>query len=419
MRLTKLPARYADSVLPPDPRLRFVSEGRTSAQFEGTTIEPQSELRATVVLVGNADWPQNIYLAAAVLNSGFRVEFISCGEAPPESLKWLHVRSVENFESDGFADLLCGDEKNEQVKWIIPIAEDAICAVRALLPQSAKVFPQLSNENAAMLASKQSMRVFAKSLGIPVPQEFETNSLSEAKLLAGALGFPCVLKGQGGSGGSQVAVCINEHQLDAGWAKLQRETLYLQQFIDGTPWAAGGFFVKGQPARVHLYEILTQSPLGVGPATRIRHDSPRALKESLFKIALEMKWTGYLQVDFIRGADDQFYFLEINPRPWGSMTAANVSGADIFAPLMDLLRGRTPVADLKNGDGWSGYVFPKPLLDQVFNGKFRAAMFTMFSPKFWRSVPRGYWPATRCFLVETLHPKKVYWGLTRRFDRIL
>jgi len=416
-RSTRLPARYDGSVVPIDLRAQFVSEGRTSAQFEGTTIEPQSELRATVVLVGAASWPQNIYLAEAVLNSGFRVEMVSCDDAPPESMKWLHVRSVEHFESDGFADLMCSLEKNDQVKWIIPIAEDAIWAVRQLLPDSTKVFSQFCAENAERLSSKQSMRVFAKSLGIPVPEEFRTDSLGEARLAAQSLGFPCVLKGQGGCGGAQVAICHNEQELNGGWEKLHAMCPSVQAFIEGTPWAAGGFFVNGQPFRVHLYEKLAQSPPGVGPPTRIRHDSPRALKESLFAIARTMNWTGFLQVDFIRAADGQFYFLEINPRPWGSMTAANIGGSDIFAPLIDVLHKRAPVADLENADGWSGYVFPKPALNQTASGHLGGAMLTLLSPKFWRSVPRGYSRATRSLLAEIFHLKRAYWGLSRRFDR--
>lgn len=411
------PARYVGSEFPENLHGRFVPAGRGLAEVDDSTFDQQAKSRETVVLVGPADWPQNVYLAEAVFKSGFSVEFVSTDRLLPKALQWIRLREVPSFDPDVLADLMCSYEEDDRVRWIIPIAEDAIWAVRALLPDSVKVFSRLSTENAAVLSSKQSMRVFAEALGITVPQEFPIASLSEAVLASRSLGFPCVLKGEGGCGGAQVAVCRNDQDLNQGWARLQSKHPSLQSFISGNPWAAGGFFVNGQPIRVHLYEKLAQSPPGVGPPTRIRHDSPRELKEALLMITRAMKWTGFLQVDFIRAANGQFYFLEINPRPWGSMTAVNAGGSDIFSPFVDVLWSRTPVPDLENHDGWSGYVFPKPVLSQSFNGNLVSVLRTILSLRFWRSIPKGHSLTTRMYFEEILHPRKLYWGLSRRSSR--
>jgi len=417
-RSIRIPARYQGSPLPVRVRNEFVPAGPAGEDLGARTIDHPEKSQETVVLVGPADWPQNIYLAEAVFNSGYRVEFVSTAWAYANVLPWLHVRQVESFDPAALADVIRSYSENDRVRWIIPLFEDTIWAIRKLLPNSVKVFSPLSEENTARLLSKQSMGRFAAGLGVTVPREFAVDSLNEAMAASHSLGFPCVLKGEAGCGGAQVAICRDNEELSQGWARLATKNPSLQQFIDGNPWAAGGFFLKGQPIRVHLYEKLEQSPPRIGPPTRIRHDSPSELREALFLIARTMEWTGFLQVDFIRAADGQFFFLEINPRPWGSMTAANVVGADIFGPFVDLLHNRMPKSCLENGDGWSGYVFPKPVLNHLTQGMLIGASLTMLTPKFWRSIPRGYPWAKRLFVAEFLNIRRAYWGVSRRLNQM-
>ncbi len=415
-RSIRLPARYQGSTLPVSLRGDLVPSSRTGVELGTRTPDHRETQQETVVLVGPADWPQNIYLAEAIFNSGYRVEFVTTPWAFANALPWLHLCQVESFDSDALAGVIRSAHENDRVRWIIPLAEDTIWAIRDLLPHSEKVFSPLSEENTARLLSKQSMQRFAAGLGITVPREFAIDSLNAAMLASHSLGFPCVLKGEAGCAGAQVAICHNEQELSLSWARLKEKKPSLQQFIDGNSWAAGGFFDKGQPVRVHIYEKLAQSPPRIGPPTRIRHDSPIELREALFLIAKSMKWTGFLQVDFIRAADGQFFFLEINPRPWGSMTAANVVGSDIFGPFIDLLHDRRLKPCLENGDGWSGYVFPKPVINQLSSGQLVGACLALLAPKFWLSIPSGYPWAKRLFVEEFLNVRKIYWALLRRYN---
>jgi predicted ATP-grasp superfamily ATP-dependent carboligase len=68
--------------------------------------------------------------------------------------------------------------------------------------------------------------------------------------------------------------------------------------------------------------------------------------------------SGLASVDFIRRPNGDFAFLEINPRPWGSIGAARDAGVDLFTPLADLLRGTRREPDLAYDVGVSSSVFP-------------------------------------------------------------
>jgi hypothetical protein len=100
------------------------------------------------------------------------------------------------------------------------------------------------------------------------------------------------------------------------------------------------------------------------------HDA--ALLEVALTVFRELRWTGLASVDFIAASGGRHLFLELNPRPWGSITAAAEAGVDLFTPFAEMLRGRAPTADLAFRPNVESTVFPLYFLSRPFWRRGRA-----------------------------------------------
>lgn len=359
--------------------------------------------RHGVVLIGQLDWPQNIYLAHTLHAAGLEVHFISDGPQPRELASWLKITPVAAHCPTQMAQQLARLDADPGIGWILPLDERAIAQSHDALPHSDKLYPRLNASQHAVLATKSAMSRFAASVGVRVPRSVHFAGAAEGLRLAESFGYPVVLKGEAGHAGSQVAICRHADELQAALHRMGDLPCFLQQHVAGRNWACGGFFVRGEPARLQAYEIITQQPVESGPASVIRHVWPNEMIEALMRLAKALSWNGYLQADFIRCAQGDFHFLEINPRPWGSMTAALAAGNDIFEPMVDTLLGRLPEQKLDHASGWSGFIFPKPLMGYARDKQIVPILKTVFSPSFWRSAPATDPSILRYFL------KQIYW----------
>lgn len=259
------------------------------------------------------------------------------------------------------------------------------------------------------------MGAFAASLGVNVPEWQPVQSKEQALSQAAEWGYPVVLKGEAGSAGNEVVICHEAAALTSALTWLSGHTVFLQRHVRGANWGCGAFFHKGQITHVHCYEILKQQPAGVGAACLVRHDLEPAAVSAVADMGAALQWTGYFQCDFIRDDAGAFWFLEINPRPWGSMTAALASGIPIFQPLIDTLSGRTPVPDIVDNRGWTGGVFPKPLPHMAVMGEWFSMAMTVLSPSFWRGFPRTHRSLLTYFAKVTYWNAR--WALRHRPDR--
>ena len=117
----------------------------------------------------------------------------------------------------------------------------------------------------------------------------------------------------------------------------------LQEFVDGSVFLSGGLFVDGECVRYYACEKLELFPARTGPSIRVRSDDDPQLRALTFAVFRALRWTGVASADWVRGREGAYHFLEVNPRPWGSIAACLPSGVDVLGGLAELLLGR-PVA---------------------------------------------------------------------------
>jgi carbamoyl-phosphate synthase L subunit-like protein len=212
-----------------------------------------------------------------------------------------------------------------------------------------RIFPALTCAQRALIASKRAMSEFMAQHRIPVPRSIAKQSTRSLPDAVAALGLPVIVKGAYGRGGDAVRLARTLEEAHAAWQAIQaaRGEAFLETYLRGPTFLVGGLFTSGRALRLHATEKLEQHPRLTGPSIRVRTVDDPVLLELGTRVFQALQWNGLGSADFIRTADGHYHFLEVNPRPWGSIAAAQHADVDLFAPLRDLLAGAQPDADLR------------------------------------------------------------------------
>jgi predicted ATP-grasp superfamily ATP-dependent carboligase len=187
---------------------------------------------------------------------------------------------------------------------------------------------------------------------VAVPDECDVEAV-------GAFGFPVVVKGETGRGGNATFIASSERAVRRAIARLHQRgvTPFRQRFVAGPTFLVGGVFDRGRALRLYAGEKTAQFPPRTGPAATIRSTHDPALIEPALRAFSAAKVHGLASADFVRDGDGRYWFLELNPRPWGCIAAARDAGVELFAPLVRLWRGEPVDADLV----WQGGVVTRVL----------------------------------------------------------
>ncbi|MES1259905.1 MAG: hypothetical protein ABUL71_04855, partial [Gemmatimonadota bacterium] len=109
-----------------------------------------------------------------------------------------------------------------------------------------------------------------------------------------------------------------------------------------------------------------QFPARTGPAAEIVSDDDPALTAFALEVFAAARVTGLASIDVIRDARGVLYFLELNPRPWGSIQAALDSGVDLFDALVAHWRAMPVAPSARFASGTRSAVFPLYILTPEF-----------------------------------------------------
>jgi carbamoylphosphate synthase large subunit len=270
------------------------------------------------------------------------------GRAATESVEWRVTARPR--DSEHLARIIEASGVDAGV--IYPVTEP-LRAMSWLLPDplAARVFPRTSARLQLLFGDKRAMAAHLARRGLPTLEQVDARRHA-------ALGYPCVIKGTSGRGGCATHIASTAGEAEAAVRRLGATRCFAQEFVNGATYIVGGLFERGTALRIHVARKSMQYPARVGPASRLATvDEPELLHAALETFSL-LRMTGLASVDFIRRPSGEFAFLEINPRPWGSISAARDAGVDLFTPFARLLLGGSPAADLSYDVGVCSSVFP-------------------------------------------------------------
>ena len=312
------------------------------------------------VLILDEGFASGTITALGLRDAGCRVTVLGCnggtGRAQSERLRWYLAPAVRDPLLPAHLDAAVTRLRPDVV---YPITEPLQQLVWRSWPTwSDLLFPQITPFRRALLASKRVLSEWVSGPGLNVPAE---RSVEDAAI------EPVVVKGVRGRGGSTTTIAATVEAARAAVAGLEARGIepIVQEYIGGPTFLAGGLFDAGRPVRLYAGEKVAQYPARTGPAARIRSVSDPPLVEAAVRLLSALRWSGLASADFIRRPTGEFVFLELNPRPWGSISAAAVAGVELFGPLRELMAHGHPAPDLKFEQGADFAVMPLALLAPI------------------------------------------------------
>lgn len=336
-------------------------------------------------------WPSALLLAHQLAGQGHRVHRMGTRWLDPILIRGLASQArVPRPESVEFLPTVERELRRTGADLVMPLFESALYRVWGAGPEwQPRVFPRVEPWQLRLLVSKGALTEFVAGLGVAVPGQRWLRRPEDLAEAGGELGYPLVIKGETGLGGDRVRVVGSRMEAEAAFAELRRgrdEGLVAQEFIAGATWMATGLFREGRMLRYYGAEKLALDPPQRGQATSVRSSDDAELAEAATKVFAGLKWTGLAHTDFIRDPAGRLRFLEMNPRPWGSITCAADAGVEVFRSFSDLLLDRAIVPDLRCIPNVVSVVGANRLRSQVRRGTLAGLLAALQDRESWRSL---------------------------------
>jgi hypothetical protein len=179
-------------------------------------------------------------------------------------------------------------------------------------------------------------RLAAES-GFNVPKTGIARSAQDVFEFSAAQSFPIILKAaecvpvwQGHLHGCRKWICANDSELKhavAEWG--ERVPLLVQSFVTGT---GEGIFGLAAPDGVRAWSahrrLRMMNPQGSGSSACISQTVPDDLKRKAETMIERAGWRGLFMIELLRDQSGKLWFVEINGRPWGSISLARRQGLE-------------------------------------------------------------------------------------------
>jgi len=217
---------------------------------------------------------------------------------------------------------------------------EVLAAHRDLLPKNI-VLPIASADKIAKANDKAIMAAHADRLGIPVPKVIVWNKLEDLEEISDLGNAPFVVKLRRGNGAKGVFYPETSDDVALLCAKLCKEYSLeidrlpvVQEKVVGDGWGVSCLYWHGERIDSFTHQRLREKTATGGTSTlRVSRRNP-VLEEYAHELLSDMKWHGLAMVEFkYNSATKEGWFIEVNPRLWGSLHLAIESGVDFPALL--------------------------------------------------------------------------------------
>lgn len=273
-----------------------------------------------------------------------------------------------------------------------------------------------SDENINLAVSKQQTYDCAARIGIPIPGTYRVQRADDIKGLP--LKFPVVIKSPFESGKNVVAYASDFDEVMRKFnAMCSIENLkfpdlpLIQEYIKGDGYGFFAMYMNGKCVRYFMHHRIREYPVTGGASVCAEGFYDEVLKQEGMKLLDHLQWEGVAMVEFKKDIHDGKYkLMEINPKLWGSLELAIVSGINFPQLLVD-------AAENKLISGESAYdkkVFQWMLNGELFHVLERPSaffkiignMFTSSKDFRWSDVRPNLFQAANIFV----HYKKKFSG---------
>jgi hypothetical protein len=289
----------------------------------------------------------------------------------------------------------CRANEDAQESVLFPLDDVALwlCAQKPLPPKWVLAGPP---PNGVLLALDKSVQMIsAGKAGLAVPRT--TIAETKDQVLTRIGEFPLILKPAKAviSGNIYLRkgvnwLCANRRELDRALLQWREEyPLLVQPYITGVGVGVFGFAsARGVGCWSAHRRLRMMNPHGSGSSACASRAVPENLKGPIQRMILENGWRGLFMVELLQDYSGQYWFVEFNGRPWGSMALSRRQGLEYPAwnARLALAPEFSVQAPTLNGSEVVCRNLGRELMHLLFVLRGRKSKAMQEWPSFWRSV---------------------------------
>jgi hypothetical protein len=350
-----------------------------------------------VVLLDNG-WDPTKYVAVGLRNAGCSVHIVTAsaeGERPDTRFlgQGITAEAAPPVQSERYIGAVGAILDSRPSASILALTEEILYRIWDAAPVWAnRLFPDCQPWQRELLRNKASMSEHVAGAGVRIPKQQmisveDDRGAAIAKETIREFKLPVVVKGTAGCGGARVRIAHTETDALDSIAELARGgDCFLQEYVSGQEFSVGGLFLEGRPIRIHAWKRYKEAYV-TAPSLRNQSDDDPALTDMALKVFGALRWTGLGFIQGVHRSEGEYFFIEFNPRPWGSTVASARCGVDLFSPLACVLSGGTPAADLSFIADKRTTLFPQAATATLRKGGVRSLAELVLEPHLWLDAP--------------------------------
>ncbi|HAA18126.1 MAG TPA: pyruvate carboxylase, partial [Cytophagales bacterium] len=206
------------------------------------------------------------------------------------------------------------------------------------------------------LGDKVAAKEVAKKADVPLIEDSQQplTELSIALTEAERIGYPIMVKAAAGGGGRGMRVVRSQDDLSRAYEEAKNEagkafgddTIFLEKFIDNPKHIEVQLLGDNHGNLVHLFERdcsvqrRFQKVVEVAPSLGLKQETRDALYEYALRIGRTVNYNNAGTVEFLVDADENIYFIEVNPRVQVEHTITEeITGVDIVRSQIIIASG--------------------------------------------------------------------------------
>ncbi|HYK77962.1 MAG TPA: pyruvate carboxylase [Daejeonella sp.] len=206
------------------------------------------------------------------------------------------------------------------------------------------------------LGDKITAKTVAKKVQVPVIESNENklDSIEVALAEAKRIGFPLILKAAAGGGGRGMRVVRSEEELQKSFQEARGEaktafgddTVFLEKLIERPRHIEVQVVADHYQNVIHLYERdcsvqrRFQKVVEIAPSINLKSETRQKLYQHATDIARAVNYNNVGTVEFLVDANEQIYFIEVNPRIQVEHTVTEmITGIDLIKTQIFIANG--------------------------------------------------------------------------------
>lgn len=195
-------------------------------------------------------------------------------------------------------------------------------------------FPFAPADLAIRVQDKGALMSFASALGIECPATFLPEGPGDVHGMSDRVPYPLLIKPRFSSGGRGIVRVETPAQLRKAYPKVHavHPSPILQECLPpgGAALGVGALMnFSSEPRATFAYRRLREYPVRGGPSTLRESVRDETLCRTTERLLASLRWIGVAMAEFkVDPRDGRPKLLEVNPRFWGSLHHAILSGVD-------------------------------------------------------------------------------------------